>query len=509
MRRALWSALLLAACQSGSKPTATLDAIAPDRGPQDRDVAVTITGTHFQPQLVTDFSRRGSSVLDATVTARLGREALRDAVLNEDGTISAVVPQGLSPGTYDLSLTLPGGTTLELEGAYRVLAVNELADLVQAFTFEPIAPQQVGRPFTVTVTAVDSVGLPVDTFAGTAVLTDLTGTVVPKQVGPFARGVWSGLVEVRTLHGADVLTATSGAGKTGTSNPFPVMAGAGARLVFATAPRSAAAGACSEPVTVQVVDATSTPSPVSAPLALSLTPSPSNGFALFTDAACTVPLGAPAIAAGQSGLTVRFRGTRAGAVQLAAGAAGLSGAAQTETVTAGAAASLVFVTPDPTLNSGSCSSDVTVQARDAFDNPAPVAAPTVVALDVTPAASLELFETGGCGAALTSLAFASGASSGSFQLRGSAAGAFTVTASAPGLGMATLRVRVNPAGFPTQLVIVSMPQTVMVGTCSGPLAVQSQDAAGNAVTTPGQLPVSLSASPAAGFDLFSDLGCTT
>jgi len=501
--------LAVAACSKPS-PQATLTGVAPDRGPQDRDVAVTIEGTQLKPKLVTDFSRRGASVLDATFTARLGREPLRDVVLNEnDGTVSAVVPQGIAPGTYDLVLTTPDGVTLTLAGAYRVLAANELGDLVESFRFQPVAPQQVGVPFTVTVTAVDPVGLPVDTFAGSAALSDVTGTVVPKQIGPFARGVWTGLVEVRSLHAADVLTATSTVAKSGSSNAFPVTAGAGARLVFATPARTSSAGACSDTVTVQVVDATSTPSPAVAPLALALTPSPANGFTLFADAACTLPLGAPEIAQGQSALTFHFRGTRAGTVQLSASATGLSPAVQTETVNAGAPASLVFVTPDPTLNSGSCSNDVTVQTRDAFDNPAPVSMATMVALDVMPPAALELFATGGCATPLTSLMLASGSSAGSFQLRGSTAGAYTVTASAPGLGTAMLRVRVNPAGFPTQLVIVSMPQTVMVGTCSAPVALQSQDAAGNAVTTPGQLPVTLSASPAAGFELYSDVGCTT
>ncbi len=509
MTRRLALVVLVAACSKPS-PGPTLTGIAPDRGPQDRDVAVTLAGTQLAPKLVTDFSRRKGSVLDATFSARLGREPLRDVRLNEDGTVSATVPQGVTPGTYDVVLVTPDGVSLTLAGAYRVLAANELGDLVESFRFEPIAPQQVGVPFSVKVTAVDPVGLTVDTFAGSAALSDVTGTVVPKQIGPFARGVWTGLVEVRALSAADVLTATSMTGKSGASNAFPVTAGAGARLVFATPPRTSAAGACSDAVTVQAVDATSTPSPVAAPLAVALLASPANGFTLFSDAACTVPLGAaPAIPAGQSALTLRFRGTRAGAVQLSAAAAGLSGAVQTETVAAGAPATLVFLTPDPTLNSGTCSNDVTLQTRDAFDNPAPVTAATMVALDVTPAAALEVFATGGCAAPITALSFASGASTGSFQLRGSTAGAYTVTASAPGLGTAMLRVRVTPAGFPTQLVIVSLPQTVMVGTCSGPVAVQSQDAAGNAVTAPGQVPIALSASPAAGFELYGDAACAT
>ncbi|MBK7860354.1 MAG: hypothetical protein IPJ65_17430 [Archangiaceae bacterium] len=511
MMRVRWARvalLLLAVACTKPGPAPTLSAIAPDRGPADRDVQVTISGERLAPVLVTDFSRRSGSVLDASYQARLGREALRDVKLNEDGTLTATVPQGISPGTYDLIVTTPATVELKLDGAYRVLAANEVGDLVRGFRFDAIAPQQVGVPFTITVTAIDQVGVPVDTFAGTAALTDLTGSAVPHQIGPFARGAWSGLAEVRALHAADVLTATLPNQNQGSSNAFPVSAGAGVRLVFATPPRSAAAGSCSEALTVQGVDATSTPSPATMAVPLQLTASPANGFTLFADASCTVPLSAPALAPGQSALTFHFKGTRAGPVQLAAVAAGFSPAAQTETVTPGAASRLVFVTPDPTLNSGSCSSDVTLQARDAFDNPAPVAAAAAVTLDVMPALGLELFETGGCATPLTGFGFAAGASTADFRLRGGAAGAFTVVASSASLGSAMLRVRVNPAGFPTQLVIVSTPQTVMVGTCSGPLAVQSQDAAGNAVITPGALPVTLSASPATGFQLFDDAACS-
>src|SRR5258707_787348 len=100
----LCAALLVAACTKPS-PGPTLTGITPDRGPADRDVAVTIAGTQLTPMLVTDFTRRAGSVLDATFGARLGRESLRDVRLNDDGTISAAVPQGISPGTYDLVVT--------------------------------------------------------------------------------------------------------------------------------------------------------------------------------------------------------------------------------------------------------------------------------------------------------------------------------------------------------------------------------------------------------------------
>src|SRR5437870_1404396 len=94
---ALGAALAAAAACTKSPPDPTLTGIAPNRGPTDRDVAVTISGTMLQPMLVTDFTKRNGSELDATFVAHLGREPLHSVKLNDDGTISATVPAGIAP----------------------------------------------------------------------------------------------------------------------------------------------------------------------------------------------------------------------------------------------------------------------------------------------------------------------------------------------------------------------------------------------------------------------------
>jgi hypothetical protein len=504
LNRALLILLAVAAC---TKPPAgpTLTGVMPDRGPSDRDVVVTITGTGLKPTLVTDFSRGSNSLLDTSVSARLGREALKNVQLNADGTIAATVPAGFTPGTYDLTVIAPGGATMTLSGAYRVLSPSEAGDLVASYRFDPIGPQQVGMPFSVTITALDSMGATVDGFSGEATLTDTTGTVVPNRIGPLAAGVWTGLVEVRAV-GMDALTVSDDRGITGSSNVFTVGAGDGTRLAFTTPPRTAAAGACSGAVTVQRVDSTGTPSPATSAIAVTLTASPALGFQLFADTTCSMPV-TPTLAVGQTDLTFYFQSTHAGAVQLAAAAPGHSGATQLETVSPLAPQKIVFLTPDPTLNSGTCSGDITLQARDSFDNPSPVSADTVVALSLM---GPTLYAPGGCmGAPITSVTLTSASANASFSILGTTAGAYVLTATAPGLGMATLNVRVNPAGFPTQLQIVSAAQTIDVATCSGPLAVQTQDAAGNPVINPGPLDLMLAASPTMGFAFYGDMGCTT
>ncbi len=398
-------ALVLLALVACTKPAAgpTITGISPDRGPADRDVAVTISGTGLAPMLITDFSRGSESTLDTTVTARLGDSPLTAVKLNTDGTIAATVPAGLAPGSYDLTVVAPGGSPMTMAGAYRVLAANELGDLVASYRFDPIAPQQVGNPFTVTITALDSTSTPIDGYSGEATLSDTTGTVVPLAIGPFAGGVWNGLVEVRSVTSADVLTVTDARSIKGSSNTFAVTAGNGTRLVFTTPPRSALAGACSSAVTVQRVDATSAPSPATAPIPLTLTASPASGFTLYSDATCATALTAPTIALGQTSATLFFRGTHAGSVQLAAAAPGHTTAVQLETVSPGAPQKIVFVTADPTLNSGTCSSPITLQSRDSFDNPSPVAADTATALVVAPSGGLSLFASDGCVTPITGL----------------------------------------------------------------------------------------------------------
>lgn len=500
-------ALVLAACPK-APDAPVLTGVAPDRGPSDRPVSITITGERLGARLFTDFSRKQGSALDATYTARLGRDALADVALADDGTLRATVPAGLTPGTYSLTVVDPAGRTLTLSDAYRVLSIDTLSSLVAAYRIEPIAPQRTGVPFAVTVSAIDEQGAVVDAFSGSAALTDRTGTVVPRTLAFFTRGVWTGAVEVRTPSAADALTVTDTDGRTGTSNDFAVGVGPGAALRFATPERSAAAGSCSGAVTVELADSIGLASPAMAPVRIAVSATPASGFQLFSDATCTTPLSSLDVAVGQSSATLYFRGTRAGPVQLRASAPALAPAAQVETVTPGPPTKLAFTTPAPTVTAGACSPAVTVTVQDAFGNAAPVTQALDVSLVAAPATGFSFFTNPACTTAGAQAQVPAASASVDVAFIGTSAGVVTMTASATGLADATQTARINPLGFATKLVIVSAAQTLPVAQCSGALAVQTQDSLGNAVSNPGAVPVTLGSAPVGGLDFFSDAACT-
>ena len=81
----------------------TLTAITPNQGCNDAPVTVTISGTNFLPG----------------ITARLGGWVLSTTWVNET-TLTAIVPQDIAAGLYDLIVTNPGGASSTQSGAYTV-----------------------------------------------------------------------------------------------------------------------------------------------------------------------------------------------------------------------------------------------------------------------------------------------------------------------------------------------------------------------------------------------------
>jgi N-acetylneuraminic acid mutarotase len=84
--------------------------IEPDAGPDNEDVAVTITGSGFQVgDLVTLHEQNGVGVIE-----------LKNVLVEAQDTIAAVVPAGATPGRYDLEVTNDSSVTGMLAGAYEV-----------------------------------------------------------------------------------------------------------------------------------------------------------------------------------------------------------------------------------------------------------------------------------------------------------------------------------------------------------------------------------------------------
>lgn len=506
---AVAGAASLAGCREhlGSAPQPTQ--VTPQWAYEAMATSVVIAGQGLAPHVSTDFSLRSSSLVDTQYSVSLGDHLLSAVRLQADGTLSAVVPPSVPVGTYALTVADPLGRQGTLDAAFRVVAAGDAAAAVAGFHFDALAEAEAGTPFTVTITAVDGTGAVVPDFNGTATLTDRTGTARPTTVGAFTLGRWTGSVEVSTPVDADELAVRGPLGQAGVSPLFKVRPRPPHAVVFRSPARTAVAGTCSEPVTLELVDDLGTARLAEAELALTVAPSAPTGFSLYADDACATPLASPRIAAGASSLTVRFRSTRAGSVVLFASAAGYPTVRQLEQVAPAPPAALVFTSPEQVLNAGTCSRRATVAVLDAFGNRSPLSASAVASVSVDPSLGFLVATDAACTMASDTVAVASGASELAFWFAGTVATTAHLTVSLPGLVAASQDARVIPEGFATQLVFVTTPQTVTAGACSGTVSVQTQDSHGNAVQNVGAVQVALAAEPPAGFALFSDSACSS
>jgi hypothetical protein len=84
----------------------TLNGIAPVNAFNDLDTTVTISGADFA----------------ATPTVSLGSTALTNVALVDSTTLTATLPWGVNPGSYDLKVTNPDGGNVTLAGAFTVEA---------------------------------------------------------------------------------------------------------------------------------------------------------------------------------------------------------------------------------------------------------------------------------------------------------------------------------------------------------------------------------------------------
>ena len=498
----------VAGCRDRSSSAPQPTRVTPQWGYEAIAVSVVIAGEGLVPQVDTDFSLSSASTVDTRFSVTLGDHALEAVVLQPDGTLSAVVPPTVPVGAFSLTVVDPTGRRGTLEGAFRVVAAGDAEAAVAGFRFEAIPEEESGTPFSVTISAIDGTGAVVPDFNGTATLTDRTGTARPTTVGAFTKGRWTGSVEVETPVDADELTARGPSGQTGISPLFRVRPRPPKAVVFASPPRTAVAGACSEPVTLQLVDDLGTARAADVGLALTLAPSSPVGFSLFADDVCTTPLVSPSIAAGTSSATVRFRATRAGPVVLFASAVGLPMVTQLEQVAPGPPATLSFTSPDQVLNAGTCSRRATVDILDAYGNRSPMPAAAVASVSVDPPLGFLVATDAACGSASDTVAVAAGDTELAFWFAGTVATTEHLTVSLPGLASATQDARIIPEGFATQLVFVTAVQTVKAGDCSGTVSIQTQDSHGNAVPNIGGVQVALAAAPSVGFALFSDSACS-
>ena len=272
-----------------------------------------------------------------------------------------------------------------------------------------------------------------------------------------------------------------------------------AQLAFVNAPVTVQAGNCGGPFELQTRDSTGAVAVLTAGGSIALS-SNQSGVAFFSDANCTMGATSVAVLAGGNGGTFYVKPTSVQSTTLTATLTGIPAATQLLTVTAGMATKLAFATPAQGVQTGACSNVVTVESRDALDNPAPATG------DVTIAATgiaVSLFSDSNCTVPLVGPLPLTA----SFHFKGSVVGMATLTATAAGL---TQAVQVESVGVgPVAKLAFSAPQTVTAGQCSAAASVEAQDMNGSPSNVSGMpLAVTLSG-PAMGFTFFSDSGCMT
>jgi len=186
-------------------------------------------GTITSPQTAGEYFSIAVTAQDAgnnTVTSFSGTVNITD----KSGTITPGVSPGFSGGQWNgqvkisddytnnqITVTRSGGSETGTSNSFNV-SVGSL----DHFTISPIAtPQTAGDDFTITVTAKDKSENTVASYAGTATLIDITGTISPQVSGNFSSGVLTEAVTIYASGSGNKIVVT-GSDKTGTSNSFNV-----------------------------------------------------------------------------------------------------------------------------------------------------------------------------------------------------------------------------------------------------------------------------------------------
>lgn len=183
--------------------------VSPDRGPVTGSTLVNITCNSRMP--LGDGSDISGVLLKGAVSEITGQSATQVAV--KAGPAAA--------GTGDVSITsVTYGTTTKNDG-FTYVDIGEL----DHFEFgEVSSPQFVGVEFFVTITANDSNGYTIPTYADTASLSVTSGAISPTTTGTFSNGTWTGEVTIDSPQTGISITASDGA-IAGSSNEFDTVSG--------------------------------------------------------------------------------------------------------------------------------------------------------------------------------------------------------------------------------------------------------------------------------------------
>lgn len=180
-----------------------------------------VAGTQFSITII------AQDAFDNQVTSFAGRANLSEAT----GTLDPATSGNFSSGSWtgsvritrsqnDLNLTAEYSGHTGLSNNFNVNPA-----VISRFQISNISTKAAGEYFSIKISALDVYNNIVNSFAGTANLSDLSGTLSPTITSNFSSGVWSGSVRVTSTYSNDIVTAqTNGGTVTGSSNAFNVTA---------------------------------------------------------------------------------------------------------------------------------------------------------------------------------------------------------------------------------------------------------------------------------------------
>jgi hypothetical protein len=202
------------------------------------------------------------------------------------------------------------------------------------FAFDTISsPQQVAKPFSITITAYDAYGNVKTDYTGTNSLSDTTGTINPTVTSAFVNGKWTGTVTINKI-GNNIKITTSGglliSPKTGESNVFDVKAGPPAKLIIEPSSFTTAAGVTYSYLNISLRDANNFETTHTSTIVISLSTTSSEGE--FRQFGTTTRITSVTIPAGESSVKVDYYDIRGGTWTLTASAPGLTPGTATATV---------------------------------------------------------------------------------------------------------------------------------------------------------------------------------
>ncbi|MGC4116414.1 MAG: PKD domain-containing protein [Myxococcales bacterium] len=416
------------------------------------------------------------------------------------GCSSPLGAPSLSPGTAEAGLFFAAdrsGPLLLSVAAVGVTSASQIETVLPAppralaFVNDPVVIKA-GGCIPAILESRDPLGnpSPVDTLVpislaasapGTAFFSDAacTSAVAGARFDPGSSR--SGFFAQATVAGPLVLLATVG-GWVPASQTETVEPEAPARVVVASAAQNLLVGGCSAPVLAQIKDRFGNLSPLSPASPFKLAATPAAGLTFFADSQCSTELTGP-LPVGPSGdqASFHFLSTRAGAVSVTVSLAELIPASQCQTLVAAPPDHLALLTDAQTVTAGACSAPVEVESRDAFGNPSPAVADTLLHLESAPVDRLGLFADASCAVRATERVLAAGSSRLRFYFKSTLAGAAAVHLAAPPWPE-TNQLEVIAPGPTSAFRIAPLPSPLLFD-AAFPVTARAVDAFGN--TTPG------------------------